>query len=419
MRRLTILLLLTALIVLGLPLLAAGFALQSFPLVDLPRQRQSVDLQTIKNIVHRHNPKSQPGLNLKEEELQLMLDYTLQRIWAGASKVSVGKNAIHVSATVLLPLSPFGRYANLEAELVPEGELFQVENARIGELEIPDFIARLARDKVLDAIRQQPEGQAFLNGIQGIELAPPVLVVNKWTPGALAKLKRSGALALLSDAERKRLLAYNQRLDELASGTRRGQTMSMADGLATVLQFARIRSEASQDPVAENRAALVALGARAYGSNLAALLESSANAPLQAINFSALGRHDAAQHFLVSAAVTVLAGEQMAEVIGLQKEQQDAQGRSGFSFADLAADRAGIRLGKQAIASAESARRLQAYVARGVVDGDFLPTLSDLPESLSSAEFSARFGTPESPRYLSLVADIDRRIGARPVFVGP
>src|SRR5262249_12395749 len=59
------------------------------------------------------------------------------------------------------------------------------------------------------------------------------------------------------------------------------------------------------------------------------------------------GRQDSLQHFAVSAALAALAPEAAAWAAGLQKEVEDAQGKdsgkgTGFSFADLAADQAGI-----------------------------------------------------------------------------
>ena len=56
-----------------------------------------------------------------------------------------------------------------------------------------------------------------------------------------------------------------------------------------------------------------------------------------------LGRRDLAQHFVLSAFLAANSGTQAAEAAGLAKEVVDAQGPSGFSFTDIAADRAGIR----------------------------------------------------------------------------
>jgi uncharacterized protein YfiM (DUF2279 family) len=59
-----------------------------------------------------------------------------------------------------------------------------------------------------------------------------------------------------------------------------------------------------------------------------------------------LGRYDSAQHFVISAALAAWAGEPAANAIGVYKEIDDSRRGSGFSFADLAADRAGTRFGE-------------------------------------------------------------------------
>ena len=46
----------------------------------------------------------------------------------------------------------------------------------------------------------------------------------------------------------------------------------------------------------------------------------------------------------------------LSDVIGLYKEIEDSRGGSGFSFNDIAADRAGTRFGEKAVASEDSAR---------------------------------------------------------------
>ena len=77
------------------------------------------------------------------------------------------------------------------------------------------------------------------------------------------------------------------------------------------------------------------------------------------------GRHDSAQHFVISAALAAWAGEPVAEAIGLYKELDDARRGSGFSFADLAADRAGTRFGELvAKASARLDEALQRILGR-------------------------------------------------------
>jgi hypothetical protein len=123
-----------------------------------------------------------------------------------------------------------------------------------------------------------------------------------------------------------------------------------------------------------------------------------------------LGREDFTLHFLISAVIAAEAGTPLADAVGLWKELADARrGGSGFSFDDIAADRAGTRLGEVAVRDAE---RLQARLAAGVVESDLMPPVADLPEFLPEAEFIARFGGIGAPAYQRMIEDIDARIAA-------
>jgi hypothetical protein len=89
------------------------------------------------------------------------------------------------------------------------------------------------------------------------------------------------------------------------------------------------------------------------------------------------------------------------------------RGGSGFSFNDLAADRAGTRFGELAVRDAAA---LQARIAAGVSDADLMPPVSDLPEGLPQAEFVARYGGVGGAGYNRLLADIEARIDGLPMF---
>jgi hypothetical protein len=117
-------------------------------------------------------------------------------------------------------------------------------------------------------------------------------------------------------------------------------------------------------------------------------------------------RHDLAQHFAVSMGLTALLGERAAESAGLLKELLDAQeGGSGFSFADLAADLAGIEFAKAMI---EKPARLAA-VAKGFEPRDFALPPKGLAEGLSLAEFEKRYGGARDARFISARDDLVRR----------
>ena len=69
---------------------------------------------------------------------------------------------------------------------------------------------------------------------------------------------------------------------------------------------------------------------------------------------------------------------------------------------------------------ADEARKLAEYKDRmrkaGVRDADILPPVSDLPEFMPEAEFKRRYGGIGAPAHKSMMADIERRIAALPLY---
>ena len=118
---------------------------------------------------------------------------------------------------------------------------------------------------------------------------------------------------------------------------------------------------------------------------------------------------------MISAALSANTGGPFADAVGIYKEVADARGGSGFSFNDIAADRAGSRLGELA-EGRESARGLQARLGVPLKERVFMPDTSDLAESMSEPDFTQRFGGVGAPQYLRMMADIERRIAALPLY---
>jgi hypothetical protein len=131
------------------------------------------------------------------------------------------------------------------------------------------------------------------------------------------------------------------------------------------------------------------------------------------------GRQDLRLHFIVSGGLKLLSEQGISSAIGEFKELLDAdRGGSGFSFVDLAADRAGIRFVEVATDSAEGARRLQELLAARSEEALFFPIVADLPEDMPKAEFELRYKGLDSAAYQGLVYEIDRRIAQCPVYQG-
>ncbi|MGQ9771044.1 MAG: hypothetical protein ACUVQG_10865 [Thermogutta sp.] len=123
-------------------------------------------------------------------------------------------------------------------------------------------------------------------------------------------------------------------------------------------------------------------------------------------------RHDWAQHFCVSAALVHVLGPGPAKSLGLAKEWRDSQGDSGWSFADLAANLAGIRFAQAVLAGEIS---LEA-VETGFQIVKFVPPLMGYDENIGFRTFVSSYGGLFGERTRSITAEIERAIEKLPAY---
>lgn len=236
---------------------------------------------------------------------------------------------------------------------------------------------------------------------------------------ALARLQRlTGADERVASA----VAAQFEALRAIAPGLARAPDR-LGAALRAAFALAADRS-ASGTAVAENQAALIAV-ATVLGHEQIAALAGVALPPAWETLRDRLtpvelrGRPDWARHFLVGAALAPLSHSAMSDAVGRLKEDLDAVEGSGFSFSDLLADRAGARFGTLATGSESEALALQAHLARGWAESDFMPEAADLPEGLTDAELAARYGGVDDPRQRVVLALLERRLAALPPVVPP
>ncbi len=247
-----------------------------------------------------------------------------------------------------------------------------------------------------------------------------------WRPVAICLVVISGGLlwsfypgvpSSLRDAAQARL----QRLVRAGPGLPPGGDPASGDERFGALLRAALAPPGDQgaagDLIEQHRAALVALGVAVGHERLARLAGLDEDAPLIAQaaalrdGTSLRGRQDWARHYAVSAALAVVESPFASDAGGLIKEELDALTRgSGFSFGDLAADRAGVRLARAATSSQASARALRDRLAAGFVLDDFFPAVEGLTENLTPEQFRRDFGGVGSPRYREVLADIEARL---------
>lgn len=161
-------------------------------------------------------------------------------------------------------------------------------------------------------------------------------------------------------------------------------------------------------------AAMLVVGPRA--GRLARDGEASFSPMLPAtLSVTLAGRDDLAKHFTLSAALAAAADPAIGRALGTWKELDDSlAGGSGFSFVDLAADRAGLRLG-EAATSPVRAGTLSSRFAAGVPE--LLPLAAlGFGEGMGTSTFEHRYRDVSSAEYAEAVARIDRALDTLPVM---
>jgi hypothetical protein len=127
-------------------------------------------------------------------------------------------------------------------------------------------------------------------------------------------------------------------------------------------------------------------------------------------------RPDWLYHFAVSAGLTAFLGPGSAEQVGIWKELRDADGGSGFSFADLAADEAGICFARTLLDPGAEGRHQLGSIARGFRGSRHLPAMVELPEGFAQEELFRRYGRPGEQKFRRACEAVRRKVEALPAF---
>ncbi|MCM8612142.1 hypothetical protein [Accumulibacter sp.] len=337
--------------------------------------------------------------------LDTAIDHFASRtLGARAAFVIIGRSG-ELRLSIPLRGLPARRYLNLSAVIAAADGHPRIDSASLGALPLPGWLAEAAAGTAIRAAGLAGQWQVAARAVRRVDFdaaASHVVLNYVWQPELLEQLRPLAVTPADMANLRNAQAALAGLLDHRAGVVPLGQVLT---------PLLACCGEAS---AGHGRAALLVLAAHVSGNSLSRLLpEARSWARPRRVKLSLHGRHDSAQHFVVSAALAAWAGESAADAIGLDKEMRDARSGSGFSFADLAADRAGSRFGELVAANSP---RLQAALQRPLSDSDLAPSLAGLPEGLSAAEFERRFAAPESADYRQVKSEIERRLRAMPLY---
>lgn len=397
---------------------ALYLVVENQPLVSRAAEFTPAHIERAKRIVEKNDPRTmKPGvlrtISLSQEELDLALNYLAGRYANGSSRVVLQPGTAAISASVELPRNPLGRFLNVTALVHETAALPGFDYLQIGRLPVPAWLADWLLEHALRRLNARDDYRIASDAIRKVSVADGRLTVTyDWQADLPDRIKA----VIVPREDQERLKAYQDRLAELVRQSAGASAVSLAELMAPLFKLAAQRS-ATGDPVAENRAVIVVLTFYVNGHGLAAIVPSAKDWPRPPPRKIQLtGREDFPQHFTISAAIAANAGAPLSDAIGVYKEVEDSRGGSGFSFNDIAADRAGTRFGELAAGTRQSALKLQRQVSAGVRESDMMPAVKDLPEFMPEAEFKRRFGGIDAPGYKRMMDDIERRIAALPLY---
>ena len=367
-------------------------------LADLERGKAIIDSLGLRRM--REGDVRQ--LALSESDLDIGVNYLAHRLVGGNADVRIALSQLVMRASV--PLRGTGRFVNLQWVMAPGAEVLELAELRIGRLVLP---AGLSRRLLPWLIASSPYGEEFGAAralLDSATLADGTLALHfTWRRMAVEQLMRGGGI---QGGDAATLNAYRDRLNQVRSG-------NFSILLGEVFALAQQRSR-NGDPVLENRAALNSLAERVLGSRL--MSQRGIARTDRKVEVRLAERVDFAQHFALSAFLAATGGEGLSEMAGLYKELKDAQGGSGFSFNDLAADRAGSRFGKASTRSRAQALKMQERLAAVQSSALFFPKVDDFPEFMPQHEFEKRFGGVGQPAYQRMIEQIEARIASLPIY---
>lgn len=389
---------------------------------EVDAKSMSIAKSTIDRIGRIVYDLEQPAvLHITAKELNdmLALGHLLMPFMSG--QLNMTNSGLLIIVSFRLPDNPLGRYINLSMRINPSHQGLDINSLDIGKLSLPGNIVLNVLRITLDVFLGNKLGTKLVGEINAVVLSEervavyisPKTSINKKIKKAIKHLEglRDEA-ALFSNPEEVR--SYYKHLIALSDGIKKNQQTSLAYYTQRLFKEAQNKSKNSSAQE-QNTAVIFALGIYLGNSGFEKFVgkvrtqEMKAFRPPDKVALS--GRGDLLLHFIYSAVLEVLSNKEISYGVGEFKELLDSnRGGSGFSFVDLGADRAGVRLAHKLISDNEDAIRLQKILSESSDESVFFPYFLDLPEGLSEQEFKARYGSVDDIRYKAMVKKIDLRL---------
>ena len=393
-------------------------------IVNQHAKLNSEELKRVKAFIKQNNPSKilsgeTTNSQINQQDLNLAAHYLFQNAPGVLEKritprVELYKNRATIQMSIKLPKNPAGNFINIAFKIINVDEkTLRFKSVSVGSLEIPDLIAQPMAEYLHNYLKSNiTEYNLLSQSLQKIHLGERNLTVSYVLDRkTVNRLKTGLSSRIISDELKRALIAQSNNLSKVSY--KLGSRPTLNEIMRPMFKLAESRSLLN-NPVIENKAVFITLGAYALDKNISKLFDDKDQQSIKTKRIYLKNRFDLSKHLLVSAAITSLVDSGLAESIGLEKEVNDSKGGSGFSFSDLAADHAGIKLAEYSLTGEQQARKVQTQLATVKFESDYMPSIKNLPDGLTKQEFDNKYAN--KPAYTSLETLIKVRINGLIIY---
>ena len=417
------------------PITMLLLSIETGPIVNSADSLTAEEITRIEQLLIESAPSSPgtPGrqsIDLNVDELNLFLDYglnllDLSRAWATQLSLEEGLLQSEVSIEILSDWIPL--YLNINSEFVQVENRLQLEKVTVGKLQIPDRLvgiglARL-RNNLTRATPVFEDINQLIANVEKIDISSSQMQVQiYWDPELIGKISDDAQQLFITDDDRIRIIEYYESINAIATTIPTDiRAISLNALLVPLFTEAQERSDNGNDPIDENRSLLQALAIYVSNEDLSQLVGETMAAEVPRAKFIEVRlqrRQDLAQHVSSIAAISALAGAELAKFLSTTKEAYDARYRSGFSFSDLTANTVGVTLANYLTANSASAIEMQRRLSKILTESDYMPEVGNNRDGISETDFNAIYIDRNSTEYNQRLEEIQSLIDARPLFQG-
>ncbi|MDT0593367.1 hypothetical protein [Glaciecola petra] len=365
------------------------------------------DLRT--SLRSRYDAQTIDVSDLQAESLAGFLQRAKQQARA---EILFKDNILMVNLSYQLDALLFPVFINIESEIT-EGSGVNINTVKVGKLRLPGSWSLSIMEYVANAYTNSLVATKAIASVEKLTISSTGMRVHLTPLDSL--LREFKNIQTGGDDEESILLKikiahYLRLLDGLSINATEN---SLDIYIQALMQEAYVLSE-NGSATLENEAAILALAIYAGSRRIATFTGDLSFAldrlPYARVKPVLVNRQDLSLHFVFSAAIKLMSEKGISIAVGEFKELMDrGAGGSGYSFIDLAADMSGAHFAAMAV-DPKTAVQVQQALRHKKNEALFMVDVTGFEEGMTKAEFELKYSKVDSPEYLAVVSEIERRL---------